>query len=478
MSFIDGFNQMSEMKTTENGGRSFNTTGSNLLNFFAIVGGMRQRDEQDIIEMYHAARNENRELADKIVLYARDVRGVGLGERRIGKILLKELAKLDSEKVKRNFDTFVENGRFDDLYAFEGTPVENDMWQYMKEVFLKDLVAMNNNQPITLAAKWMKSVNTSSKESKRLAKKFCSIVNLSEKTYRQSLARLRKYSNVIETKMSARDWESINFDTIPSIAMKRYSQAFNKHCQENFDKYKQMLATGKKKINASTLYPYDITYQFMYGGNADKEILEEQWKVLPNYFKEGRNVVCCADVSGSMTGQPMAASVGLALYCAKHNSGSYHGSYLTFTDYPRFFTLDDNHSLEYNINQVMRNVGYNTNLDGCLEAIFKIATRELDAPEALLIVSDCEIDYFISSSDYESIVEKWVRKYHEVGLECPKIIFWNVEARQNTYLSKCTNPYVSFVSGCSAGTFANLSQLIDLSPWEAMEAILNQYEFV
>jgi hypothetical protein len=53
-----------------------------------------------------------------------------------------------------------------------------------------------------------------------------------------------------------------------------------------------------------------------------------------------------------------------------------------------------------------------------------------------------------------------------------------VEARQNTYLSKATNPYVGFVSGCSAGTFANLSQLIDLTSYEAMKAILDQYEFI
>ena len=480
MSFVNGMDMMTSVKSTENGAIAYNTSGGGaLLDFFAVVGGMRKRDEADIVQMYHAARKEDKELADKIVLYARDVRGAGLGERRIGKILLKALAQIDHAKVERNFQTFVMNGRFDDLYALEGTPAETAMWQFMKDTLLKDAAAMKAGKPISLAAKWMKSINTSSAESKRLARKFCTVAGISERTYRKTLAALRKYSNVVEVKMSANEWEAINFEAVPSIAMKRYSTAFGKHCPNAFTQYKRELTTGEAKVNAKTLYPYDITYQFMYGGNADRDILEAQWKALPNYFKEGRNVVCCADVSGSMIGMPMAASVGLAMYCARYNTGAYNGYYLTFTDVPRFFKLDESASIESNIRKVMQNEGYNTNLDGALQEIFRVATMENDAPEALLIVSDSEIDYFMSNNPrWEDIVQKWVRKYREVGLECPKIIFWNVEARQNTYLSKATNPYVGFVSGCSAGTFANLSELIDNSPYDAMVKILSQYEFV
>ena len=480
MSFVNGFDAMTNMKTTENGAMSYSKLDSDILSFFAVVGGMRKRDETDIVKMYHAARNEDKDLADKIVLYARDIRGVGLGERRIGRILLKTLAYIDYSKVERNFQIFVMNGRFDDLYVLEGTPAETAMWQFMKDTLLKDAKAMKEGRPISLAAKWMKSINTSSAESKRLAKKFCTIAGLSEKTYRKTLAALRKYTNVVEVKMSANQWETINFEAVPSLAMKKYSTAFGKHCPNAFTGYKNAVANGEAKINAKTLYPYDITYQFMYGGEskADKEILEAQWKALPNYFKEGRNVICCADVSGSMNGMPMAASVGLAMYCAKYNTGAYNGYYMTFTDTPKFLKLDENQSLEENIHKALDHVGFNTNLDGMLKEIYRVATMENDAPEALLIVSDCEIDRFLSQNNCEDIVQKWVRKYREVGLDCPKIIFWNCESRQNTYLARHNNPYVGFVSGVSAGTFANLSQLIDLTPYESMKAILDQYEFI
>ena len=478
--FINGFDERTSMDTTENDGLCYRSSGGGaLLDFFAIVGGMRKRDEADIVQMYHAARKEDKELADKIILYVSNIRKGGLGERRIGRILLKALAFLDRYKVERNFQTFVTNSRFDCLYALEGTPAETAMWQFMEDTLLKDAAAMKAGKPISLAAKWMKSINTSSAESKRLARKFCTVAGISERTYRKTLAALRRYSNVVEVKMSANEWEDINFEAVPSIAMKRYSTAFGKHCPNAFTQYKRELTTGEAKVNAQTLYPHDITYQFMYGGSANRDILEAQWKALPNYFKEGRNVVCCADVSGSMSGMPMAASIGLAMYCARYNTGAYNGYYLTFTDIPRFFKLDEFASIESNIKKVMHNVGYNTNLDGALKEIFRVATMENDAPEALLIVSDSEIDYFMRNNPHwEDIVQKWVRKYREVGLECPKIIFWNCESRQNTYLARHNNPYVGFVSGCSAGTFANLSELIDNSAYDAMVKILSQYEFV
>lgn len=481
--FTDGMSRMTDIKTTENGGYAYSSTGGGaLLDFFSVVGGMRKRDEKDILDMYHAARAEDKELADKIILYVSNIREGGLGERRIGRILLKALAFLDRHKVERNFQTFVNNSRFDCLYALEGTPAETAMWQFMKDTLLKDAAAMKAGKPITLAAKWMKSINTSSAESKRLARKFCTIAGLSERTYRKTLAALRKYSNVVEVKMSSNQWEAINFEAVPSLAMKRYSAAFGKHCPNAFTQYKRDLTTGEAKVNAATLYPYDITHQFMYGSCRDEEIAQAQWDALPNFFKEGRNVVCCADVSGSMSwggGMAMAASVGLAMYCARYNTGAYKGYYMTFTDIPRFHKLDESKGIKKNIREVMNHVGYSTNLDGCLAEIFRVATMENDAPEALLIVSDEEIDLFMNRCPHwEDIVQKWVRKYREVGLECPKIIFWNCESRQNTYLARHDNPYVGFVSGVSAGTFANLSQLIDLTPYEAMKAILDQYEFI
>lgn len=53
-------------------------------------------------------------------------------------------------------------------------------------------------------------------------------------------------------------------------------------------------------------------------------MFEAQWNQLPNYVEEGTNAIVMADVSGSMTGRPMATSIGLAIYFAERNKGAYH----------------------------------------------------------------------------------------------------------------------------------------------------------
>lgn len=63
---------------TENMGVAYKSTnGGDLLDLFANIGGMRNRADSDIIESWLAARRENEDLADNLVLYARNVRNGG-----------------------------------------------------------------------------------------------------------------------------------------------------------------------------------------------------------------------------------------------------------------------------------------------------------------------------------------------------------------------------------------------------------------
>lgn len=142
--FANSFRQASNWTTTENGAAVKSSTGSSLLNLFARIGGMRTASEQEIIRMWQDARNENEELADNLVLYVRNVRDGGIGERKIGRILLKELAKVNPEKIRRNFSTIVNAGRWDDLYCFIGTPVEKDMWNFIKKQLTEDLLVIKD----------------------------------------------------------------------------------------------------------------------------------------------------------------------------------------------------------------------------------------------------------------------------------------------------------------------------------------------
>lgn len=492
MSFTDGFRGNNNLTYTENGAVVKSTTGSALLNLFARVGGLRQAAESEITRLYLDARNEDKELADNLILYTRNIREGGIGERRIARILLKTIALKDPAKVRRNLDTIVSAGRWDDLFVFESTSIENDVLAFMKEQFRKDILDMGKGESISLLAKWLPSVNTSSKETRRLARKIYTYFGLSERTYRKTLSALRKYLDVVEKKMSARDFISIDYQAVPSVAMTRYRSAFGKHDFERFNAYLNAVTSGDAKINATVTYPYELAKSYVdaialtgwYGrsrANLDP-VLEAQWKALPNYVKGEHNAIVLTDVSGSMTGLPMATSISLGIYFAERNTGAYKNLVMSFTDKPSLYTLNPNASLLSRVQEVASHEGFNTNLDLAFERIYDIAKREHDAPSALIVISDGEIDSYrrrleSCGSSFERIAEKWQAKYAEIGLKAPKLIMWNVASRGDRYIASKENRGVAYVSGSSAATFKELTTLISQDAMTAMKEILSRPQF-
>lgn len=475
--FINTIDKMEDETVTKNGCRAFKTSGGGaVLDLFGIISSLRDNPDK-AVRMWNAAREEDKELADNLILYTRDIRNGGIGERNLGRVLLAELAKKDPAKVSRNLQTIVNVGRWDDLFVLFDTPIENVVMAFIKEQWKKDIVDMSENKPISLLAKWLPSINTSSEKTKKLARKISHFLGLNERAYRKLLSNMRRYIDIVEKKMSARDWDSINFEGVPSKAMLKYQNAFANHC-EKFAEYKENLAKGKAKINASTLYPYDICQKFFMSGISDVD--EAMWKAFPNFIDENFSVLIMADVSGSMSFdnfRPMATSIGLATYFAQHNKGAYHNHYLTFTDNPSFIKINDRDSLSDIFNMVCtKGVGYSTDLDKAFEAIYNVAYKSKESPDALVVVSDDEINAYVNH-ETDTIIERWTEKFELSGLKMPKVIFWNVSRYSSgNYLAKaCEN--VSYVSGYGIGPFKHLKQLIEKNAYEAMVEILTKPEF-
>ena len=176
--------------------------------------------------------------------------------------------------------------------------------------------------------------------------------------------------------------------------------------------------------------------------------------------------------------KPMATSVSLGIYFAERNKGDYQNLMLTFTDVPRMLELNPNATVASRVDEVMKHVGYNTNLDGAFKAIFETAVRAGSAPAALVVISDGEIDKFYRDPRLANdIVEKWRIEYARVGLVAPKLIMWNVESRGSRFVGKSINPFVSYVSGSSASTFKELTTLINEDAVTAMKKILSRPAF-
>lgn len=349
---------------------------------------------------------------------------------------------------------------------------------------------------ISLLAKWLKSINTSSKESRELAYKTCKALGLTPRTYRKTLSMLREYLNIVERFMSSKNWDSIEFEKVPSKAMSRYIKAFQRNATERFEEYKEKLVKGEVKVNAAALTPMDIAKKFLTNGGNNYwqddwnrsrlkgKILDEvdlaQWDSLKNYVTGENEVVVMADLSGSMSSpnyEPIAASIGLATYFAQRNQGTYHGMFLKFASKPQFVHLSDNVSVEENFKEVLKTpIEYSTDLDAAFKAIYDVAKATNDAPRALVIISDGEIDYFMKSNQCDSVVSKWAREFKNLGLIAPRIISWNVACRNGTVLAPASDG-IAFVSGYGAGPFGQLNKLINKSAYEAMVEILTQPQF-
>lgn len=468
MSFMDDLEIETSVTLTENGGRALSTTGDKLLNLFAVLGALRSRPT-DIIDKFDAAFRENADLATKMAFYGRDVRG-GLGERAVGRLMLRELALLYPEVVVANFKNIVKFGRYDDLFVLFDTSVETDMIEFVKKRLVLDYKCMKSYQQVSLLAKWMPSINASSEHTKALAHRFVKAFNTTPREYRKTLSALRKYIDVTEVKMSANKWADIDYRAVPSNAMSNYGNAFARHDYEGFNRYMDAVKSGDAKINAATLYPYNVI-ETMYG---NRDVAEAQWKALPNYVEGDNNFLIMADVSGSMTGRPMHTSVGLAIYFAERNHGAFANKFMTFTDIPKIVDVTGDDLFDKYCS-VTDHVDYSTNLEAAFDAILSTAVRtkcpQADMPKALVIISDLEIDYWNGGS--LTFTEEMRKRFADAGYEMPKLVYWNVDSRKDTFLASKNDPNAILVSGQSASTFKNLIKGIDLSAFEVMVQTLN-----
>lgn len=501
--FVSAMAKKATETRTENGAFAHNTTGSHCLDLFGTIGALRQREPQEVINLWAKAFAENPLAATKMVFYARDIRS-GLGERKTSKILYHYMAENHPETLRHNIPLMAKYGRFDDLYTLVGTPLEGLMWGEFKTQLDQDVENMRLDKPISLLGKWLKSVNASSAETKALGKATAKALGMSEKAYRKTLAKLRRYSNVVEVPISANEWDNIDYEAVPSKAMTNYRCAFDRHDEYRFAEYLAAVKKGEAKINSAALYPYEIVEKYSqqqdwsargWGRGFDPvfrigktdTVLEEQWKALPNYIGDENNILVMADTSGSMSGRPMMISTSLAVYFAERNHGDFHGKFMTFSERPKFVTLHGSNLME-RLNQI-ESIVANTDLEAAMDLIVNTAVKNnipaKDMPKALVIISDMEFDqatrggYWEEIPQYNKDFHEFIReKFENNGYEMPKIVFWNANSRHNVFHAHETLDNVLLVSGASPTTFRVILDNINGTAEELMNETLLKYSDV
>ena len=478
---LNAVKEATNVTRTENGAVTRNTTMSALLDLFGTGAAYRTRSESDCIVLFQKAFDENPIYALKCLFYLRDVRG-GQGERRFFRVVTKWLADNKTTVMKRNLKYVPEFGRWDDLYAFIGTALEKDAFDLMGEQFVLDLQCKTPS----LLAKWLKSENTSSAQSRALATKTRKAFGLTPREYRKSLSVLRARINVLERLMSAGQWDKIEFDKIPSKAGLVYRNAFARHdiermrADKNAVAYKDFMQDKNTKVNAKALYPYEVVakatdysgmsgWDWHYGRNnpIERAAINKYWDNLEDYFNGASlDALCMIDTSGSMWGSdasaPINVAISIGLYAAERARGPFHGHYISFSSRPQ---LIETYGSDF-VDKVRRiystNLCENTNIEAAfdmlLDTAIKSHCRQSDLPKTIIVVSDMQFDrqrsYYGNSN--ATLMENIAYKWQRAGYQMPELVYWNVQARGNNVIPMQVKDGITFVSGFSPVLFEQI----------------------
>lgn len=475
--FMTGLQTANNYTRTENGALTHKTTESNLLDLFAMGAAYRTRSDEDVILLFKNAFEENPVYALKCLFYIRDVRG-GQGERRFFRVAMKWLATNHTDAVLRNLKHIPEFGRWDDLFVFLDTPVDNAALDFIKHQLALDVQCKTPS----LLAKWMPSENTSSAKTRQTAYAVRKYLGMTSREYRKVLSALRKRINVLERLMSEGRWDEIEFDKIPSKAGLKYKNAFARHDIERMktekavQSYADFAKSTETKVNAKALYPYEVVDKGYKASawrldNTDRLMVNKYWENLADYFNgKTFNGLAVVDTSASMTwtggaAAPINVAISLGMYCAEKAKGPFAGHYVSFSSRPRLVKVE---GVDF-CDKVRRiqdaNLCENTNIEATFDMLLDTAIAnncsQDDLPQNIIVISDMEFDagtgyYGRRSFDTKTLMERIREKWARHGYRMPHLIYWNVQARQNNIPEDIGCGLVSYVSGMSPSIFETI----------------------
>lgn len=476
-----------EAKWTEtwNGCDTLATTDSACLDMFGRAGAMRAASVDDKEILFSKAFAEDPNIAVKLLFYTRDIRG-GYGEKDTFKQMVRRLAEINHESVTKNLWAILEFGCAKDLYSLIGTPVEQDMWDFMQSQFELDYTNMIESKSISLLAKWIATPDSRSEKTKELGKITAKRLGYTYKTmsdYKHKLRALRRYLDLPEAKMCAGKWDEIEYSKCSSKFMLKNRKALQKHDPVRYAEFFKKVDAGEEKVNTGAITPCDIIYEVRHNYTRDLETL---WNNLPDVCKGNAMIMC--DTSSSMTYgygckskiEPIDVAFGLSMYFAQRNKGDLKNMMMNFSDRPMFIELDAA-TLKDNYNIAMHApVNYtSTNLEAAFDLLLNTCIKgnvsQEDMPDAIVIVSDMQINCVegVDRNNNMTFYDAMKQHYNNAGYEMPQVVFWNVNASNATFHAAKSTRGVSMVSGFSPNVFKQVMENIGTTPYELMMAVVN-----
>ena len=404
-------------KRTENGDKSYKSTGNNLVDLFFMTPYF----EKNLDEVKIGDSEKDKLFS----MFVRDPR-FGLGRRDLGRRLM-QLSKVPF------YDIIVE-GRYDDLWHIPTSENLN---------YLRTKLNMGDE----LAKKWMPRLTG---KDKKIAKALCKMWEMSEQEYRK----LIKTDSTVEYKLSYAEKvegtplnklfnegnykhplvNEIDFEQVPSLAMTKYLHTFStrEDIKPRFEEYIQNVKENKAKINTTTTNVYDGYKTANQGDWTTQDVEKDAREVVANKIVDNATIgvemdaICIVDTSGSMgwggfTKDSLLGKAYSIAYGIATKSTYAPNQVISFSSRPRLMTIQGN-TLREKYQSMYTGDCSNTDFGRVMELLRGLKKY----PEYLIVLSDMEFDYGSNQSKEETM-----KIFKQHGAET-KIIWWNLNDRNKT----------------------------------------------
>jgi len=468
---------------TENGAVTNESSGSNLVNYFALAGNYRNREQTEVDKDLAQIWSESPLVALRMIFYFRIVsrkeKGFvttekvqkGQGSRDEFRKSLRWLAKNHPQELYENLHIIPVVGSWKDLWhpSLVGVLDQQKVFALIKK-------GMDDPYNAGLVAKYLPAIKSSGKISKtntdrlaqnQFAKSLAKYLKLTPTEYRKYKSNKKYTAHEFQRMMCNGQWDQLKFDRIPGKALFQLVSSKDSSGQNVFERHGQLQRyttwLSYQPVAKYTGYVYElfVVAKKNTGNLAEAMTYNKQFDGLIELAKKDQggisgNVWCALDTSGSMmttvipniTAYDICLSLGI--YFSTLNTGAFHNNVIMFDNTSSIKQLHG--TFTEKIQQLVTStVAWgSTNFESVITEIIRLRkTRPeipvSDFPETLIVVSDMQFNPV--GGNEETNYKNAMKRLSEVGLPNMRFIWWFVTNNGKNFPSQIKDEGVTMIGG-------------------------------
>jgi len=339
-------------------------------------------------------------------------------------------------------------------------------------------------------------------------------------TFGRLVSSMNKRLDTVQIKMCGKTWAEIDHNKSTSVTIMKNRGAFMNNskkykdsddpdriqCAENFKRYIESRISKGVHVKGKRIGIVDFVVEglklnnYVQPNQLEIDTINSQWNSFMEQVGDLENMVAMVDQSGSMSGDPYHAAVGLGIALA--SKSALGKRIMTFSYEPAWVNMEHcNDFMSYikEIQKVQHLAGFGTNFFKALKLVLDACVSG-NVPDSvvrnmtLAIFSDMQIDEYSvtepdgnysssrysgsgSSTSFDSKMLTMHERISEMYLAAgysgvPHILFWNLR-HTSGYPTKSNMKNATMFSGFSPvllNSFCNkgADALVNITPWDAL----------